>query len=471
MLIETERLKIRSIELQDERAYIEMAGDGSLRDVFGDCTDCREWMNSWIQEAQALDRENNPNQKYLAYAIAEKHSGRLLGSVGCSYYEDLQQTGITFFIGGEYRGNGFAAEAVAAYTQYFFTHYDIHRLIATVRDDNAASWKTIEKAGFTLTETKMYRDINDEKEELYRFYELSDKISGVLTHWEMSGSQIRQIYDTAWQVGKDYVLKVYRDTTMLERNLKMLHVLGEMNIPVAQVVPSCDNAQYVSYEGAHYFLSKRLPGSNITRIDDDKNIAFEMGKIIARLHVAFKKCDSINGLWDNSLLEEMNGWVKENLEHNGWNYISREAYEKTVSQLADIYDELPVQLIHRDIHFGNFLFADGAFSGYIDFDLSQRNIRIFDICYFLLGLLSEQEGLNITGETWFAFSRDVFAGYESILKLSPAEKKAVPYVMECIELLFVAYFESVKDSHCARDAYEIYGFIKEREYRIWSCIP
>ena len=29
-----------------------------------------------------------------------------------------------------------------------------------------------------------------------------------------------------------------------------------------------------------------------------------------------------------------------------------------------------------------FLFYNNKFSGYIDFDLSQINIRIFDICYF-----------------------------------------------------------------------------------------
>ena len=471
MIIETKRLRIRSIELQDEQAYIEMASDGSLKDVFGDCTDCREWMNSWIQEARTLDQENNPNREYLAYAVTEKHSGTLLGSVGCSYYEDLQQVGITFFIGGNHRGNGFAAEAAAAYAQYFFAHYDIHRLIATVRVDNAASWKTIEKAGFTLKETKMYRDINDEQEELYRFYELSDEIGKVLVHWEMSDCQIRRIYDTAWLVGDNYVLKVYHDKQMLERNLQMLHILGEMNIPVAQVVPACSNVQYVSHDGAYYFLSRKLPGSNITRIDEGKNLALKMGEIIARLHAAFKKCDAVDGLWSNSLLDEMNGWVKENMERNSWSYLSREAYEKAVSQLADIYDQLPVQLIHRDIHFGNFLFADGVFSGYIDFDLSQRNIRIFDICYFLLGLLSEEEGLKITEEAWFVFLRNVFTGYESILELSPAEKKAVPYVMECIELLFVAYFENIKDFQCAMNAYEIYEFVKMQENRIWNCIP
>ncbi len=39
-----------------------------------------------------------------------------------------------------------------------------------IREDNLPSWKTIERAGFSLTERKMYRDINDANEELYRFY-------------------------------------------------------------------------------------------------------------------------------------------------------------------------------------------------------------------------------------------------------------------------------------------------------------
>lgn len=466
MFIETERLIIRSIEPEDEQAYINMASDGSLQDIFGDCSGCREWMGSWIREAQVLDREDNPAGEYLAYAVTEKSQGTLLGSVGCSYYEDLEQVGITFFIGSAFRGQGYAAEAAAAYVQYFFTHYDIHKLIATVRDDNTASWKTIEKAGFDLSDTRMYRDINDEKEELYRFYERSDTIRTVLVHWNLQDSEIKQIYDTAWQVGDDYVLKVYQNAEMLERNLKMLQLLAEKNIPVAQIVPTCDGTQYVSDDSSFYFLSEKLPGSNITQIDDGGDIARSMGGIIANLHAAFQKCEPLDMFWDNSLLDEMNGWIRESMEKNGWQRISRKEYAQVVSQLAAVYNQLPVQLIHRDIHFGNFLFADGVFSGYIDFDLSQRNIRIFDLCYFLLGLLSEEEGLKITEEAWFRFLRDVFAGYESILKLSEAEKKAVPYVMECIELLFVAYFENENDSKCAENAREIYEFVRRQEDRI-----
>jgi RimJ/RimL family protein N-acetyltransferase len=97
-------------------------------------------------------------------------SGATVGSVGCSYYEDLEKVGITYFIGADFRNNGYASEAIKAYVCYFFEHYDENEIIATIREDNLPSWKTIERAGFSLTEKKMYRDITDANEELYRFY-------------------------------------------------------------------------------------------------------------------------------------------------------------------------------------------------------------------------------------------------------------------------------------------------------------
>ena len=45
-------------------------------------------------------------------------------------------------------------------------------MIATVREKNISSLKVVEKAEFVLTEKKMYKDINDSKEEMYYFYEL-----------------------------------------------------------------------------------------------------------------------------------------------------------------------------------------------------------------------------------------------------------------------------------------------------------
>lgn len=172
MRIETDRLIIRSIEHGDERAYADMAKDGSLLDIGFDIN-CSEWMENWIGEALLMDEIDDPRKDYIAYTICLKRDGIIIGSVGCSYYNDLKQTGITFFIGQKYRRNGYAVESVQAYIKYFFAHYPIKKLIATVREENIASWKTIEKASFQLVERKMYQDIDDEKEQLYRFYEIT----------------------------------------------------------------------------------------------------------------------------------------------------------------------------------------------------------------------------------------------------------------------------------------------------------
>lgn len=317
---------------------------------------------------------------------------------------------------------------------------------------------------YNLSESSIRRIIVKQRKGSIR---MKDKIAQALSNWGLEKADIKQIHNTTWLVGNGYVLKMYQSFSMLERNLKILQLLDNMDIPVEKIIVTMNHAQYVSSDNQFFFLSKRLLGSNIVRIGNDSKIAAMMGEIIADLHMAFKKCEDVEVFWNNSLLDEMNGWVKSNLEANDWKFISKEEYEKTISQLAMVYDDLPVQLIHRDVHFGNFLFSAGKFSGYIDFDLSQRNIRIFDLCYFLLGLLSEKEKFEITDELWFAFVKMVFTGYEQKIKLTEEEKKAVPYVMECIELLFVSYLENINDIRCAEDAYRIFVFVKKQESRIW----
>ena len=169
MVIVTQRLIIRDVALSDGAALIDMASDNSLKDIGFD-SDCSSWMNNWIIKAQNLTLEDNPRKEYLAYVIEDKRKGLTIGSVGCSFYADMKKVGITYFIGAAFRNERYASEAIKAYVRYFFEHYDENEIIATIREDNLPSWKAIESAGFTLTEKKMYKDINDASEELYRFY-------------------------------------------------------------------------------------------------------------------------------------------------------------------------------------------------------------------------------------------------------------------------------------------------------------
>ena len=75
------------------------------------------------------------------------------------------------------------------------------------------------------------------------YTEMNDNIRNLLFHWGLQNCQVKQIYNSTWQVGEEYVLKVYENIEGLERNLKILHILGEMNIPVGKVVPANDKKQ------------------------------------------------------------------------------------------------------------------------------------------------------------------------------------------------------------------------------------
>ena len=320
---------------------------------------------------------------------------------------------------------------------------------------------------YNLSESSIRRIIIKQRK---GYASMTEKIKEILNSWNLENSEIKQIYDTTWQIEDKYVLKCYSDFEMLERNIMINTTLDEMNIPVGRVISTVDGKQYALCDNSYWFLSEKLNGSNVLKIGNDKAYAYKMGEIIAELHIAFKSCENKAVFWNNSFLDEMNGWVKENFERNGWKCISKDEYEAIISELTGIYDALPVQLIHRDVHFGNFLFNGKDFSGYIDFDLSQRNIRVFDLCYFLLGLLSEKEKFEITNDIWLDLVGCVFESYNKKVSLVEEEKQAVVLVMECIELLFVSYFESVDDTVCAEGAYNIYKFVNQNKERIIKSI-
>ena len=316
---------------------------------------------------------------------------------------------------------------------------------------------------YSLSESSIRRIIIKQRR---GYQEMNNGINAILVNWDIKNAEVKQIYDSAWQVGDEYVLKVYDNPTRLERNIKIITILYDLGIPVGRLIANKNNAIYSKDEHNYYILTEKLKGSNIVSTRELDKLSNKMGKIIADLHNAFLQCEKQDDFWEKSLLSEMKGWIRDTFSKNEWVMVDKSLYDDTLLNLEKLYGTLPVQLIHRDVHFGNFLFDKGNFSGYIDFDLSQRNIRIFDLCYFVLGLLSEEETIVITEEKWFDILKNVFRGYDEVNKLLPQEIQAVPYVMKSIELLFAAWFLKQDDMKCSENAVKIFNFINDNMVKI-----
>ena len=116
-------------------------------------------------------------------------------------------------------------------------------------------------------------------------------------------------------------------------------------------------------------------------------------------------------------------------------------------------DELPRQIIHRDPNPSNILMTDKQW-GILDFDLAERNIRIYDPCYAATAILSESfEASNDQKlQKWCKIYKNILYGYDSVAKLTKTEWKAAPYVVLANQLVCTIWF-SKKEQY--QELYEI----------------
>lgn len=87
------------------------------------------------------------------------------------------------------------------------------------------------------------------------------------------------------------------------------------------------------------------------------------------------------------------------------------------------------------------MFANGEVTGFIDFVISERNVRLFDPCYCATGILSEAGSADGGYEKWPEIFAGIISGYDRLAKLTAAEKQAVPYVVYSIQMIFIAWLE------------------------------
>ncbi len=118
----------------------------------------------------------------------------------------------------------------------------------------------------------------------------------------------------------------------------------------------------------------------------------------------------------------------------------RQLFDDYIENFGKLYEKLPKQLIHRDPNPSNILFEDGGVSGFIDFDLSEVNVRLWDVCYCATGILAEAG--NEAYEKWLDILCGILHVYEIEGKLTQEEKQAVFYVICSIQMICIACFES-----------------------------
>lgn len=282
------------------------------------------------------------------------------------------------------------------------------------------------------------------------------KLKEVLTHWELKEPvEIKHLYYTpsgnksenAWVVNDDFIIKVGTNITGLKQHIVLSKSLAKAGLETAIPVPTRDKNDYFIDGELYFCLTNHIQGECIKSGEmyegDFQSKARYLGEIIGQLHLILQKQDEEAICNEPNLYENIRDWAIPEIKK--YMTIPNSFYDDYLENFENLYICLPKHIIHRDPNPSNIIMKDGRLAGFIDFELSERNVRIFDPCYAATAILSESFAENDCDklQKWLTIFKNIITGYDSVCKLSDEEKQAIPYTIYSIQMICVAYFSSM----------------------------
>ena len=227
----------------------------------------------------------------------------------------------------------------------------------------------------------------------------------------------------------------------VEKHISLSQAIESVGLSTATPIKTTDGEFVVASGELYFYVTKRLAGKQLKAsmmyFEDYIPKARFIGEIIGQLSIALTKVDVIAN--QANIFKSAKEWAIPTLvEKMNLPKSFIEMYERV---FGDIYESLPQQVIHRDPNPGN-LILSGDKWGILDFDLSEKNVRIFDPCYAATAILSEsfEDGNTDKLNQWIMIYKNIFYGYDEVVKLSDNEWKAIPYVVITNQLISTAWF-------------------------------
>lgn len=279
------------------------------------------------------------------------------------------------------------------------------------------------------------------------------RIKEVLKNWGLENEKLADVCESVCYVGDKYIIKFSSDLGSVERHISLSQAIESVGLSAATPIKTTEGKYVVTSEDLYFYVTKRLEGKTLKAskmyFEDYMSKARFIGEIIGQLSVALTKVDATTN--QANIFQSAKEWAipvligKIELLKN-----FAQMYEK---EFGEIYESLPQQIIHRDPNPGNIILC-GDNWGILDFDLSERNIRIFDPCYAATAILSESFEVDNTDKLnqWIEIYKNILYGYDEAVKLSENEWKAIPYVIITNQLISTAWFS---EQEKYKELYEI----------------
>ena len=287
------------------------------------------------------------------------------------------------------------------------------------------------------------------------------KLKEILRNWGFEDEKITDIVyaesgnisESACYVGDNYVIKYSANLGKVQTHITLSQAIESVGLSSATPIKNTRGEYVVTSGDLYFYVTKRLVGQQLKAstmyLDDYLPKARFIGEVIGQLSLALSKVDATVN--ESNLYVSAREWAIPTLAEKI--NLPKEFIKRYEKEFGEIYELLPQQIIHRDPNPGNIILSDDNW-GILDFDLSEKNIRIFDPCYAATAILSESfENDNLDKlSQWVVIYKNILYGYDEVAKLSDNEWKAIPFVIITNQFISTAWFS---EQEKYKDIYEI----------------
>ena len=159
IILETERLILRTWLLNDLKDFFEIYGDAEVwrnidpKGVFQNEDAARRALRQGI----AYQEEHG----ICHWATVEKRMGKVIGACGFNLFDGGPELELVYHFAPAYWGRGYATEAAGACLRYAFAELNAPQIVASIDPKNVRSKRVLEKIGFICQGSRRINNSNE----------------------------------------------------------------------------------------------------------------------------------------------------------------------------------------------------------------------------------------------------------------------------------------------------------------------
>ncbi|MDP3468836.1 MAG: GNAT family N-acetyltransferase [Daejeonella sp.] len=148
MDFKTERLYIRPVSISDKESIFAYRSDPETYKYLSLIPKTVDEVEDFIKKSSSL---LNVPGSWFQFVIIEQLHNKVIGDIGIHFLDtspENKQVEIGYTLDRNYRGKGYATEALTVVVNYLITGLNKHRITASIDPTNKSSIQLIERLGF-----------------------------------------------------------------------------------------------------------------------------------------------------------------------------------------------------------------------------------------------------------------------------------------------------------------------------------